>query len=165
MLKVFSKVLAFGAISVAFASSSSVSLSADVTGNASAQIQTAVSVVENTTMSFGDTAVDASGGTVSMTSTGSVTGPAGYSFSGSPAAGAFTVTADASTAVTISFTDGSLTGPGTAMVLNNFTHDAGGTPTTTAGGSLAFNVGGDMVVNATQTSGAYTGTYTVTVNY
>ncbi|MEH6632064.1 MAG: DUF4402 domain-containing protein [Halopseudomonas aestusnigri] len=157
------KIIAFGAISLSFASSSV--FAADATGNASAQIQTAVSVVENTTMNFGSTAVDASGGTVSMTSGGLVTGPGGYTFSGSPAAGAFTVTADASTAVTISFTDGTLTGPGTAMVLNNFTHDAGGTPTTGAGGSLAFAVGGDMVVNATQTSGAYTGTYTVTVNY
>ncbi len=165
MLKVLNKVITFGAVSLAFASSSSVSLSADVTGNATAQIQTAVSVIENTTMNFGNTAVDASGGTVTMTSSGAVSGPAGYSFSGSPTAGAFTVTADASTAVTISFTDGTLTGPGTAMALNNFTHNAGGTPTTDGSGSLVFNVGGDMVVNATQASGAYSGTYTVTVNY
>jgi 2-succinyl-5-enolpyruvyl-6-hydroxy-3-cyclohexene-1-carboxylate synthase len=40
--------------------------------------------------------------------------------------------------VTISFTAGSLTGPGTAMTLNNFAHDAGGTPTTGLLGDLSF---------------------------
>ena len=51
------------------------------------------------------------------------------------------------------------------MTLNNFVHDAGGTPTTNGSGDLVFNVGGDLVVNAAQASGAYSGTYTVTVNY
>ncbi|MBL4667531.1 MAG: DUF4402 domain-containing protein [Sneathiella sp.] len=51
------------------------------------------------------------------------------------------------------------------MVLNNFSHDAGGTPATDGSGDLVFNVGGDLVVNVAQVSGAYAGTYTVTVNY
>lgn len=147
------------------AASGTVAFATDQTGNASASIQQAISIVENTQMDFGTVAVDGSGGTVTIATTGAVSGPAGYTFSGSPAAGAFTASGDATTAVTISFTAGSLTGPGTAMNLNNFAHDAGGTPTTDGTGDLTFNVGGDLVVNATQASGAYSGTYTVTVNY
>ncbi|MCZ4279995.1 DUF4402 domain-containing protein [Kiloniella laminariae] len=159
------KYIAYGVITMTGAVASSGSMAADGTGNASAQIQQAISITENTAMDFGNTAVDASGGTVTISTAGAVSGPAGYTFSGSPAAGAFTASGDASTAVTISFTNGSLTGPGAAMTLNNFTHDAGGTPTTDGSGDLAFNVGADLVVNATQASGAYAGTYTVTVNY
>ena len=110
-------------------------------------------------------AVDGNAGTVTIDSAGSVSGPAGYTFSGSPAAGTFTASGDASTAVTISFTNGSLTGPGAAMTLDNFTHDAGGSPTTDGSGDLTFNVGADLGVNGSQVSGAYSGTYTVTVNY
>ena len=116
-------------------------------------------------MDFGTIAVDGGGGTVTISAAGAVSGPAGYTFSGAPAAGAFTASGDATTAVTISFSAGSLTGPGTAMTLNNFTHDAGVTPTTDGTGDLTFNVGADLVTNAVQASGAYSGTYTVTVNY
>lgn len=154
-----------GAAGVGIMVAGSAAFATDQTGNASAQIQQAISITEDTQMDFGTIAVDGSGGTVTITAAGSVSGPAGYTFSGSPAGGTFTASGDASTAVTISFTDGSLTGPGTAMTLNNFTHDAGGTPTTDGTGDLTFNVGADLVVNASQASGAYSGTYVVTVNY
>jgi hypothetical protein len=154
-----------GVLGLTVAASASAAFATDLSGNASAQIQQAISIVEDTAMDFGTTAVDGSGGTVTISTAGAVTGPAGYSFSGSPAAGAFTASGDVSTAVTISFTDGSLTGPGAAMTLNNFLHDAGGSPATDVAGDLTFNVGGDLVVNAAQVSGAYAGTYTVTVNY
>jgi hypothetical protein len=164
-MKYLNKFVAAGLAGAGVFASASVALAADQTGNASAAIQQAISITEDTAMDFGTIAVDGSGGTVTIDSAGSVTGPAGYTFTGSPAAGTFTASGDASTAVTISFTAGSLTGPGTAMTLNNFTHDAGGTPTTDGVGDLTFNVGGDLVVNAAQASGAYSGTYTVTVNY
>jgi len=164
-MKNFWKYTVAAAAGLGVAASASVAFATDLTGNADAQIQQAISIVEDTTMDFGTIAVDGTGGTVTITAAGSVSGPVGYSFSGTPAAGAFTASGDATTAVTISFTAGSLTGPGTAMTLNNFTHDAGGTPTTDGVGDLTFNVGADLVTNAVQTSGAYSGTYTVTVNY
>ncbi len=164
-MKYFNKFVAAGLAGAGVFASASVALATDQTGNASATIQQAISITEDTAMDFGIIAVDGSGGTVTISSAGAVSGPAGYTFSGSPAAGTFTASGDASTAVTISFTAGSLTGPGTAMTLNNFTHDAGVTPTTDGVGDLTFNVGGDLVVNAAQASGAYSGTYTVTVNY
>ncbi len=164
MNKLF-KFAAAGVVGAAVSVSASSAFAADETGNAAAQIQQAISIVENTPMDFGNVAVDGSGGTVTISTAGAVTGPAGYAFSGSPAAGNFTASGDVSTAVTISFTAGTLTGAGTAMAINNFTNDAGGTPTTDGAGDLAFNVGADLVVNAAQASGAYAGTYTVTVNY
>ena len=164
-MKAFTKVAAAGVAALGIAATGSAAFATDQTGNASAQIQTAITITEDTQMDFGIIAVDTSGGTVTISSAGAVSGPGTYSFSGSPAAGTFTASGDASTAVTISFTNGSLTGPGTAMTLNNFTHDAGGSPTTNGTGDLTFNVGADLVVGANQTAGAYSGTYTVTVNY
>ncbi len=150
---------------LAFFGFATAAMATDQTGNASAQIQTAITITEDTAMDFGIVAVDTSSGTVQISTAGAVSGPAAYSFSGSPAAGTFTASGDASTAVTISFTSGSLTGPGTAMTLDSLVHDAGGTPTTDGSGDLTFNVGADLSVNATQATGSYTGTYTVTVNY
>lgn len=164
-MKAFTKLAAAGAATLGIAVTGSAAFATDQTGNASAQIQQAISITEDTQMDFGTVAVDSSGGTVTISAAGSVSGPGGYTFSGSPAAGTFTASGDASTAVTVSFTDGSLTGPGTAMTLNNFTHDAGGSPATDGSGDLTFNVGADLVVNAAQASGSYSGTYTVTVNY
>lgn len=164
-MKYFMKWLAAGAAGLGVAASASVAFATDQTGNASASIQQAISIVENTAMNFGTIAVDGTGGTVTISAAGAVSGPGGYTFSGSPAAGNFTASGDASTAVTISFTAGTLTGPGAAMTLNNFAHDAGVTPTTDVAGDLTFSVGADLVVNAVQASGAYSGTYTVTVNY
>lgn len=164
-MKYFAKRVAAAIGGIGVFASASVAFATDETGNASAQIQQAISITEDTAMDFGTVAVDGSGGTVTISAAGAVSGPAGYTFSGAPAAGTFTASGDASTAVTISFTDGSLTGSGDAMTLDNFTHDAGGTPATDGSGDLTFNVGGDLVVNAAQASGAYSGTYTVTVNY
>lgn len=156
---------AAGVVGVAVAASASSAFATDATGNASAQIEQAISITEDTAMTFGTVGIDGTGGTVTISTAGAVSGPAGYAFSGSPAAGTFTASGDASTAVTISFTPGSLTGPGAAMTLNNFTNDAGASPATNGTGDLTFNVGADLVVNAAQASGAYSGTYTVTVNY
>ena len=58
-----------------------------------------------------------------------------------------------------------MTGPGTAMALGNFTHDAGGSPAFDGSGDLSFNVGADLTVNASQAAGEYSGSYSVTVDY
>ncbi len=124
-----------------------------------------ISIMENTSMDFGDIIFDGTAGTVTISTAGAVTGPLGYIFGGSPAAGAYSATGQANQAVTISFTNGSLAGPGAAMTLDNFTHNAGTTPSFDGAGDLSFNVGADLSVNAAQTGGSYSGTMTVTVNY
>ena len=140
---------------------------ANQTGNASATISTLIAVTEDTQMAFGNVSVDSAGGTVTLTSAGGISADnANYVFSGTPAGAAFSATGDASAPVTISFSTGdTLTGPGTAMALQNFTNDAGGSPAFDGTGNLAFNVGADLVVNASQTAGSYSGTYTITVDY
>ncbi|MBL4667530.1 MAG: DUF4402 domain-containing protein [Sneathiella sp.] len=103
------KYISIGIVGVSIVASSSSVFAADGTGNAAASIQQAISIVENTTMDFATVAVDGSGGTVALTAAGSVSGPAGYSLSGTAAAGNFTASGDVSTSVSISFTDGTLT--------------------------------------------------------
>ena len=122
-------------------------------------------ITENTQVDFGTIIFDGSAGTVTISAAGAVTGPLGYIFAGTPAAGAYGVTGQQNQSVIISFTSGSLTGPGTAMTLDNFTHNAGASPGFDNQGNLSFNVGADLSVNAAQTSGSYSGTFTVTVNY
>ena len=139
----------------------------DLGGTASASISQIITITENTLMSFGTIAVNGVTDTVTLSVLGVPTaGAQPYQFSGAPASGNFTATGDANAAIAITFSTGdTLTGPGAAMPLNNFTHDAGGTPALSAGGSLVFNTGADLVVGTSQATGAYSGGYTVTVNY
>ena len=126
----------------------------------------AITVAETQQMDYGTIAVTSGGGTVTMATTGTVSAPAGFLVSGITNAGSFHVTGTNGCSVTISFVAGSLTGPGTAMQIQNFITDAGATPILNpAGGALNFNVGADLVVNAAQAGGSYSGTYTVTVVY
>ena len=128
----------------------------------------AITLTENTAMSFGTIGVVAGGGTVTLNTAGSRTAPAGFFLSGTTAAGQFTASATSGAkncAVVISFTAGSLTGPGTAMTINNFTNNAGASPTLDGSGNLSFKAGADLIIGANQKGGSYSGTYTVTVIY
>mgnify|MGYP001169127445 FL=1 len=156
-----------GAMGMVLLSTTSIEVkAADATGNASATIQTAISISEDTAMDFATILADAAGDTITLTPVGGISAANTSTFSGSPAAGAFSATGDASTAVTISFSSGDvLSGPGTDMALGTFAHDAGGSPAFNGSGNLTFNVGAALTVNASQTAGAYSGTYTVTVDY
>ncbi len=138
----------------------------DITGNASATIQQAIVLTEDTAMDFATIIADASGDTVTLSTLGAVSATGTSTFSGTAAAGAFSATGTPSAAVTISFSSGdTLTGPGAAMGLGTFAHDAGGSPAFDGAGDLSFNVGADLTVNAGQVGGAYSGTYTLTVDY
>jgi len=128
----------------------------------------AITLTENTAMSFGTIGVVAGGGTVKLSTSGSRTAPSGFFLSGTTAAGKFTASgtsAAANCAVIISFTAGSLTGSGNAMAIQNFTDNAGASPKLNSSGNLTFKVGADLVIGANQKGGAYNGTYTVTVIY
>jgi hypothetical protein len=125
-----------------------------------------ITVTETQQMNYGTIAVTSGGGTVTIAANGTVSAPGGFVLSGAPTAGLFHVTGSNNCAVVISFTAGSLTGPGTAMPLGNFTTNAGANPTLQPpAGQLDFNVGADLSVNAGQLGGNYSGTYTVTVIY
>jgi len=127
----------------------------------------AITVTETQQMNYGTIAVTSGAGTVTIAPNGTVTAPGGFTVSGLTAAGKFHVTGSRNCAVVISFVAGSLLGPGAAMQIRNFTTDAGMNPTLLPPrpSHLDFSVGADLVVNAGQAGGSYSGTYTVTVIY
>jgi len=126
----------------------------------------AITVGETQQMNYGTIVVPSSAGTVTLTANGTLNLPGGFSSLGVPSVGTFHVTGTNNCSVTISFVAGSLVGPGAPMQILNFTTNAGANPILSpAGGALDFNVGADLVVNAGQTGGSYSGTYTVTVIY
>ena len=142
-------------------------LAVTVTGNADAIIKRALTATQNTHINFATIQAPTTGGTVTISPAGVVsTAATGFSFSGTPTAGNFTITGDASTPLTVSFTNGTLSGPGTAMAIQNFTTTpATGSITTNSSGSVSINVGADLIVGTNQTSGTYAGTYQMTVSY
>lgn len=82
-------------------------------------------------------------------------------------AGVFAITGSPNQSLTVSLPNSAtLTGPGTAMTVNNFNAVSGAEHhTIPANGNLTLRVGADLNVNATQTAGVYSGTYQITVNY
>lgn len=145
---------------------SSAAIAYTITGHAHALIRTAVTSSEAQQMNFGAIDSNATGGTVTLTTSGTASSTGGLVLSANKSQGKITIVADPNTTLTISIANGSLTGPGTAMAVNNFTTDPA-IPTVPTGttGSITLNVGADLVVGANQKEGAYAGTYDVTINY
>ena len=134
-----------------------------ITANASAQIAIPVSVVETTALDHGTVVASGSLGTVTISLAGvrGVTGGV-TELGGSPTQGVFTVTGEGTNAFTTTMDPtSSLAGPGTAMIAT-LTNDA---PASLTGGSATINVSSSLAVAASQTAGAYAGTYSMTVNY
>jgi Mat/Ecp fimbriae major subunit len=162
--KMQTRSLALAAVALAVGLGSHQALATSQTGHASAAIVQAIAVTENTQMNFGFIIPPAGAANVVLTPANAISG-AGFTFLGGNAAGNFTALGTTSQPAVITFSSGdTLTGPGTAMALDTFTTDAGGSPVFTAG-SLTFDVGATLHVGASQTAGSYIGTYTVTVNY
>ena len=81
---------------------------------------------------------------------------------GSPTQGIFAVTGEANSAFTTTIdATSTLTGAGADMIAT-LSNDA---PASLSSGSATVNVGSSLAVAASQVSGAYTGSYSVTVNY
>ena len=79
--------------------------------------------------------------------------------------GLYTITGEDGMAYTITFPAApiDITGPGGAtMSVDNWSHDADGTA---AIAGEQFNLGARLSIGAGQATGAYTGTYTITVEY
>ena len=134
-----------------------------ITGNASAQIAIPVTIAETTALDHGTVTASGSVGTVDITTAGvrSVAGGVA-ALGGSPTQGVFTVTGEANNAFTTTMDPtSSLSGPGTAMIAT-LSNDA---PSNLTTGSATINVGSSLAVAASQTAGAYSGTFSITVNY
>ena len=128
-----------------------------------------LSASQVTPLSFGD--VSSTGGaTITMSSAGtrSITSGTATLDPSAPGTNAvFNITGQQNTAVTVTLpTSTTLTGPGAAMTVNNFTSNpATGSTTLDSSGNLTLNVGADLIINSGQVPGSYTGTYTITISY
>ena len=151
------------AIGLAGLASSGAQAASD-TGTANATIVQAIGITAVNTLEFGDILNGAANTvTISPASVQSATDGTQL-IGGTVQAASFDVTGDPSRAYTVSLpVSTTVTGPGPAMTVNNFTHNSGGA--LGVAGTDTFNVGADLIVANGQTAGAYTGTFTVTVNY
>jgi hypothetical protein len=163
------KLLATAAAASLVMLGSSNAFAASATGTANATIVAPLSISETTEMSFGDISPDAdTATTVQLDDAGNVSSPDGAGLAGGTVdSGLFTVSGFGALTFDITLPANgvvTLTGPGPAMAVDNFV-DSGGGSGTLAAGIATFTVGADLSVGANQTAGAYSGSYTVTVNY
>ncbi|HET7594780.1 MAG TPA: DUF4402 domain-containing protein, partial [Stellaceae bacterium] len=125
-------------------------------GHVSVTILPAAAGVGGGAMSFGSVGV----------APGRASGPAAYSFGGSPAVGSVTLTGVPGTAVTVSVSAGDVArGPGAAMPFRVVAAYPGAASALDRAGVLRLALGATLSVGRQQAPGAYHGTYTVTVNY
>lgn len=83
-----------------------------------------------------------------------------------PTAGVFNITGEPNVSVTVTLPSSiTLTGStGGTMTVNTFTKSVA-SPTLNSSGQLSLGIGANLNINASQTAGTYTGTYTLTINY
>jgi len=163
------KILALSVVLLAFSAGMFAQNTDTEQTTATATIVGPLSLSKVSDMNFGTIAVGAAAGTVVLGTDNSRTATTVTLVP--PAAGiaaSFTVAGDGNRTFTITLpADGtvSLAGPGTAMPVNAFVHNAGGSPAL-SGGTAAFTVGATLTVNASQASGSYTSAnFPVTVSY
>ncbi len=124
-----------------------------------------ISISSTGDMDFGTMLTTGTAGTVTVTPAGARSSVNVDLFGGLPAAAAFNATGASGQTYSITLpSSATLSSGGNTMTVDTFTDDAGATPTL-SGGSDTFNVGATLHVGATQVSGTYSGTFSVTVNY
>ncbi len=124
-----------------------------------------ISISSSGDMDFGTMVPTGTAGTVTVTPAGARSSVDVDLLGGSPAAASFDVTGEGNANYSITLpSSATLTSGGNTMTVDTFNHDAGASPTL-VGGSDTFNVGATLHVGATQVSGTYSGTFSVTVNY
>ena len=147
--------------------SASTVYAATQTGTATATIRAAITVTAGQTMQFGTIGATATQGKIAL----SVAGARSLSTGTNPLyttsqQGTFTITAEPSTALTISAANTTLSdGASHTMALDTYTFNPTSGSSTDGTGNMTLNVGATLTVAANQVSGAYTGTYTLTVVY
>lgn len=158
--------LAVGAATLSITTYTAVVSAATVTADADANVVQALLITQTSGMNFGDIS-ESGGGTITLNLDGTRTAGAGTDVlaGGANAQGVYNISGGDTKAYTLSYPVSAIvTGPGGAtMTVNNFDDDADGTAATGLGED--FNLGADIVIAGGQTAGAYTGTYTITVEY
>ena len=142
---------------------------ASVSGTAKATILAPLTITETTQMSFGDISPNAISATTVVLTTGGVrTSPDGAGLiGGTVAPGIFSLTGAGNLAYTITLpgnTDVTLTSGANTMAVDTFISNPSGTGALNTGAGN-INVGATLKVGIGQAAGAYTGAYTVIVEY
>ena len=153
----------------ALALDSAPALAASDTGTANATIIAPITISANLTLEYGQIVTGSSASVVRISTAGArslVSGDASLS-GGTFRAGTFDITGEPSAtyAITLPGSAATLTSGGNTMTVDTWVSSVGATGTLSGGGLETFTVGADLNVGATQASGAYTGTYSVTVDY
>jgi hypothetical protein len=135
-----------------------------------ADFTTPISVSGSPVLSFGNLTVSGAAGTVVLTpeNVRSATGGVRLASGGGAEPATFTVGGDAGASYTIDFPSSNipLSGPAPGVTIGPFTSTPSGTGTLDAiTGHQTVKVGGTLNVGANQASGAYSGTFSVTVAY
>lgn len=161
---------------VAFAAPAMAQSTASTTGSGSITVIRPLTIVKNADLKFGTVVRPSTGsGTAVVSAAGvrSVTGGVvGLASGDTPQASQFTVTGEGGQSISVTIpatftmangtdslvvtTSNSLVGSAGAQTLNNALG---------AAGTLAFNVGGSVPISSTTTTGAYSGTFTVSAAY
>lgn len=136
------------------------------TGQARAQIITPITITTTTTLYFGSIQAAVGGDTIALDTSNNAV-PAGTSVvTGTPTSGSFDVSGTPNALYTITLPASTLLNFGAFnMTVNNFSHNAGATPTIDVSGTSALNIGADLIIAAGQAEGVYTGSYDVIVDY
>ena len=144
---------------------------AGTNGTATATLIVPLSITEATPMNFGTVAGGTAVGTVVLDLADGRTETGDAQQLGTDGVTAvFDIVGDAAQTYALTFTDGSLVGPGVAMTVDTFTVPGTLPALAGAGVSVPLSVGATLTVGAGQLAGAYStgggGTaYTITVNY
>ena len=170
-LKTMKKIsILFSLVVLLSIASLSVSAQVTATATASATIITPIAITKNLDMSFGNVAVSAIAGTVTLTPANTRTIAGGVTLplaTGTVNAAKFTVTGltGSTYSITLPSTALTLTSGGNTMTVTAFTSTP--TPTgTLTGGTEVVYVGATLNVGASQAAGTYTSAaFPVTVNY
>ena len=142
---------------------SSAAIAATASGTATATVIAPITITSTTPLNFGSFS-NAAPGTVTIDTAGARTSSGVLLSAVTPGArGVFTVGGSNTAGFSITSPQGfSVTGPGTAMP---FTLTLPGATGTLSAGAATINVGGVLTVGTTQTAGAYSGSYSVVVEY
>ena len=142
---------------------------ASTTANASATIVSPIAIATAGNLNFGNMSAGSAASVVRVSTAGGrslVSGDATLITGGTIQAASFTVTGEASTGYDITLPASVvITAGANNMTINTFTDSATGSDTLDGTGNGAFTVGADLQVGIAQVAGAYTGTFSVTVNY
>lgn len=143
---------------------------AETTANATAEVMTPIAIANTSDLAFGKFSA-LTGGTVVIATDGTRTATSAVVLSTTNAGGvaSFNITGDnnatyaitlPSTAVNITHTDAI-----TTMSVGSFVSDPSGTGLLSAIGAQTLNVGGTLTVGSAQSTGVYSGSFSVSVEY